>query len=367
MRPILLLPLLILPVAGCSGGAQAPDPAPLVRVVDVGDSAPAISGDTLTGTVAARVETVLAFREGGRILARAVDNGESVMAGAVLARIDPADLGEALSAARMQAVAARRTIDAARASARRADADEQRLRGLAESGAISRRDYDAALEAAQATRARLGAAEADAGVANANARLQGNRRGYAELRAPSAGVITAVLAEPGQVVAPGTPVLRLAGAGPREVVVDIPEQMQGTVPRTATGTLYGGGEFSLTLRELAASADPITRTYRARYRIAGSSPPLGATVTLRFARQGQEGATQIPIGAVTERGGRPGVWTVGADGKVAWRIVTLVMMDGERASVRGLRRGDRIVALGAHLLQPGQAVRIARLRASEAR
>lgn len=359
MRSALFIALTALSLAGCSGAAKTADPAPLVRVFEVGSDAEPFGGQTLTGTVAARIESVLGFREGGRIVERRVDNGAIVARGALLARIDPVDLGEAMAAARAQAVAARRRVDAARATADRSAADERRLRGLADSGAIAGKDYDAALEGAQAATARLASARADVAAAEASARVQGNRRGYAELRAPTSGVITAVLAEPGQVVAAGTPVLRFAEAGPREVMVDVPEQMRGSVPRTATGTLYGGGEFGLTLRELAAAADPTTRTYRARYRVEVAAPPLGATVTLRFAGQTAPSASMIPLGAVTERGGGPGVWIVGREGKVAWRRVGVAAMNGERAAVSDLRPGELIVALGAHMLQSGQAVRIA--------
>lgn len=190
-------------------------------------------------------------------------------------------------------------------------------------------------------------------------RLQDNRRGYAELRAVSPGVVTAIFAEPGQVVQAGTPVLRVAEAGPREAVIDIPEQRLAHVQRTAVGTLYGGGQFAVELRELAAAADPVTRTYRARYRIVGASPPLGSTVTLAFPNEGGEGQSTVPIGAVTERGEGFGLWIIGSDNKVAWRSVALSAMDGERAAVTGVRAGERVVALGAHLLQPGQLVRVA--------
>jgi RND family efflux transporter MFP subunit len=358
MRLMFSLPLLLLALAACSNQGDSPEPAQLVRVFRVGDGpAAAADGDSLTGTVAARIETTLSFREGGRIVQRAVDNGAEVRAGDLIARIDPADLQLASAGARAQAQAARSAVAAARATAERTAADERRLQGLAEAGAISRRDYDAALEGMRAARARLAAAEADANAASANASLQGNRRGYSELRALAGGVVTSVLAEPGQVVAAGTPIVTLAQDGAREIVVEVPEQRRSALPRTATATLYGGGEFSVELRELAAAADPVTRTYRARFRVLGASPPLGATATLHFAGSASAGIVTVPIGALAERGGGPGLWVIGADNKVAWRRVAVAGMDGERAAVRGLRTGERIVALGAHLLQPGQAVR----------
>ena len=357
MRLLPLVALLVPIVTGCTAPA-ADEPVPAVRVFAVSDSNDASAADQITGTVVARVDSTLSFREGGRIVARPVDNGSRVAAGDLIARIDPDDLTEGLNAARAQSAAAARSVDAAQATAARTLADQRRMDGLAEAGAISRSAYDAAVEASRTAQARLAAARADATAANASAAVQRNRRGYAELRAPTAGVVTALLAEPGQVVAPGTPVVRLAQAGPREVIIDIPEQRRASAPRTATGSLYGGGSFSLILRELGAAADPATRTYAARYRIVGATPPLGATVTLRFPPDNGGAATSVPIGAVTERGGGPGVWIVGRNAKVGWRGVGLLGTDGERATVRGLRAGDRIVALGAQLLQPGQRVRM---------
>lgn len=357
MRAMMLLSMLV-PLAGCSESAEQPPAAPLVRTFVIGNDGARAEGGALTGTVAARVESTLAFREGGRIVERRVDNGTQVRAGALIARIDPADLGENLAAARAQALAAARGVDAARAAAERTAADVRRLDGLAEAGAISRSAYDAAVEAQRAAGARLSAAKADATAASASARLQDNRRGYSALRADADGVVTAVLAQPGEVVAVGSPVVRLAHDGPREVVVEVPEQQRGAIPRTAAGRLYGGGEFQVVLRELAAAADPVTRTYRARYRIVGPQPPLGATVTLHMPGDTAATVTSVPIAAVTERGGGAGVWVLGRDNKVGWQRVAVAGMDGERAMVGGLRPGTRIVALGAHLLQPGQAVRV---------
>lgn len=349
-------------LAGCSSASRDAQKSPMVRVITVGDTAGGgvLTGETLTGTVAARIESSLAFREGGRIIDRRVDNGAPVSAGTLLARIDPSDLAEGALAARAEAAAATRAVEAAMATAERAASDLRRLEGLGDVGAISRSTYDAAVENERAATARLAAARAQAESAGAAARVAGNRRGYAELRADAAGVITAVLGEPGQVVAPGTPIVRLAHAGPRDVVLAIPEQQRTAVPRSATGLLYGGGDVRLELRELAAAADPVTRTYTARYRILGSEPPLGATVTVRFAPSSIAAAHTVPIAAIAEKGRGTGVWVVGGDSKVAWRPVRLVALDGERALVTGLAVGERVVALGAQLLQPGQAVRFAK-------
>ena len=144
----------------------------------------------------------------------------------------------------------------------------------------------------------------------------------------------------------------------------MPEQRLGSLSQTGTGNLYGGGEIAVVLSEVAGAADSATRTYRARYHIVDANPALGSTATLVFAGAATKSYHAVPTGAVTERGGGPGVWVIGRDNKVSWRAVTLMRMDGERSTVQGLRSGTRIVALGAHLLQPGQAIRDVSRRAT---
>jgi RND family efflux transporter MFP subunit len=356
MRFILLSTLLLAPLGGCSAPEQ-PAAFVNVRVFETGSASEQGSQAALTGIIGARVEPVLAFREGGRIAERLVSDGEIVRAGQLLARLDTADLSDAASAALAEAGAANAAVDAARASAERAASDELRLRGLSEGGAIAARDYDAAVEGARTNAAMLRAAQGQAAAAAANARVQRNRASYTELRAPAAGVVSAVFAEAGQVVAPGTPVMRLAQGDERELVVEVPEQQRGSLPRTAVAELYAGGTIQLILREVAAAADPATRTYRARYRITGAAPPLGSTATLRWADASNSDALPVPVAAVTERGEGPGVWIINAKGVAIWRPVTVSATNGEQAFIKGIRRGERIVGLGAHLIQSGQAVR----------
>jgi multidrug efflux pump subunit AcrA (membrane-fusion protein) len=134
------------------------------------------------------------------------------------------------------------------------------------------------------------------------------------LRSDVDGVVVEVLAEPGQVVSPGQTVIRVARSGAREAVVAVPEARRARVARTATGSLYGepGSAFPASLRELSASADPVTRTFQARYVLGGrgSAAPIGSTVTIRAAGGAGGGGAAVPVGAIIERGGGPGVWVV---------------------------------------------------------
>lgn len=116
-----------------------------------------------------------------------------------------------------------------------------------------------------------------------------------------------------------------------------------------------------TLRELSASADPVTRTYRARYVLHGTVErvALGSTITLRLQGNDQPPHTRVPIGALQDTGNGSGVWLIGADDKVSFAAVTVASLGQEEALLSsGVSPGQRVVALGAHLLHQGDSVRV---------
>ena len=224
-------------------------------------------------------------------------------------------------------------------------------------GAVSASAYDQAKAAALSARAQLSSAEAQA-------RVSRNDTGYTLLVADADGVVAETLAEPGQVVAAGQTVVRLARSGPREAVVALPETLRPALGTEAEARTYGGLGGTARLRQLSDAADPATRTFEARFVLAGApaSAPLGSTVTIRLAVPGQAAAIAVPLGAIYDRGQGPGVWVVAgqASPKVSWRPVRLATIGDEKAVVAaGLRPGERFVALGAHMLHQGQPVRIA--------
>ncbi|NHZ81415.1 efflux RND transporter periplasmic adaptor subunit [Massilia sp. CCM 8695] len=357
MRRHIVLPALLsaLPLALLACGDKAPaDPrtgAPLVRAAIVKD-APA-AAQAFTGIVAARVQGELGFRVAGKVLERLVDAGQTVKRGQTLMRIDPADLALAASA-QQEAVAA------ARAHAQQTAQEQARYHDLRGSGAISASAYDQAEAAAQAAQAQLRAAEAQA-------RLAANASRYAVLVADADGVVMETLAEPGQVVSAGQPVIRLAQAGRREAIVQLPETLRPAIGSAARATIFGreGTAMPATLRQLSNAADRLTRTFEARYVLDGelANIPLGSTVTIRIAHAppAAQGALWIPLGALADAGKGPGVWLIeGEPAKVAWRAVALQRLDDDGARISGgLKQGDRIVALGSHLLREGVSVRVA--------
>ena len=222
--------------------------------------------------VVARTQSDLGFRVQGKILERFVDTGQSVKRGQPLMRLDPADL-------KLQAVAQQQAVDAARARARKAISDEARYRGLVGAGAVSASEYDQIKAAADSSKADLSAAQAQANVAQ-------NATGYAVLLADSDGVVMETLAEPGQVVSAGQAVIRLARAGQREALVQLPETLRPAIGSEALATRYGDETqpVAAKLRLLSDAADATTRTFEARYVLEGplASAPLGATVTLHI-------------------------------------------------------------------------------------
>lgn len=338
---------------GACAAESAADPrtqAPLVRTTLVHDAGAA--SRAFTGVVAARIQSDLGFRVPGKLLERLVDTGQAVKKGQRLARIDPADLN-------LAAHAQQEAVAAARALAKQTAADETRYRDLRERGVVSASAHDAAKAAADAAAAQLRAVEAQAAVAR-------NASSYAILVADADGVIMATLVEPGQVVGAGQVVVRIAHAGPREAIVQLPETLRPALGSVGHATLFGSGATSVPvqLRQLSDVADPLTRTFEARYVLEGelADAPLGTTVTVRLAdvRGAAPEALEIPIAALLDAGKGPGVWVVsGEPAHVTWRPVTVVRVDSENAYLSGqIGQGDRIVSQGAHLLREGQPVRV---------
>jgi len=343
-------------LAACGNADSSTDPRtqpPLVRIENVESNVQ--SGRSFTGTIAARVQSDLGFRVPGKVLERLVDAGQSVRRGQALTRIDPVDLKLAM---RAQA----ESVAAARAFARQTAEDEVRYRDLVAGGAVSASAYDKVKATAESAAAQLNAAEAQAEVAR-------NESTYAVLLADADGVVVETLAEPGQVVAAGQVVVRVAHAGSREAVIELPETLRPAIGSTGRATLYGSSlSGTATLRQLSDAANPQTRTFEARYVLDSSlaSAPLGSTISVHIADAGSVQSVQVPIGAIFDSGKGAGVWLVQGDSpRVTWRPVQIASLSDGAASVRGnLKAGDRVVALGAHLLREGEQIRLAQTGAA---
>ena len=340
-------------LAACSRPAPPEEPVRSVKLMTVGVGALQSSLE-YSGEVRARVESRLGFRVAGKIVQRQAELGQRVKAGQVLAQLDPKDYQLAADAARAQVASATTQRDLAAA-------DLKRYQALKDQNFIS----GAELERREAT---LKAAQATLDQARAQLSSQGNQAAYTTLVADVSGVITGSDAEPGQVVAAGTPVVRIAQDGPRDVVFAVPEDKVGLMVPNSEVSLHGwaaSGELAGRVREVAASADPATRTYQVKVAIEGAQmPPLGSTVSVRPQALSHAGipAIKLPTSALRQEGQGTAVWVYkagpdGTSGMVKSQAVQIATADGNEAVVAGgLAPGMQVVATGVHVLSPGQKV-----------
>jgi RND family efflux transporter MFP subunit len=354
----------LLLLAACGRTPAPQEPVRAVRVEVVGTAARA-SGQEYAAEVRARVESRLAFRVGGKLVARSVDVGQAVRAGQVLARLDPQDLQLGQEAARAQLASARAQLEVA-------ESDFRRFVALREQGFIS----GAELERREAG---VKSARSAAEQAEAQLRVQANQSGYAALTADVSGVVTAVEAEPGMVLAAGTPVLRLAHDGPREAWFAVPEDraealraLQGRAGRLQV-RLWGDDArtWPATVREIAAAADPVTRTFLVKADLGRAPVRLGQTATVTVTGPQATGpaaaaaaarnaaAFTLPLAAVFEQRGASTVWVLDRTQMVVQpRAVTVAGADGSNRVVAatGLQPGETVVTAGVHTLSAGQKV-----------
>jgi RND family efflux transporter MFP subunit len=338
-------------LAACSKPAVPEEPIRAVKVMTVGVQ-PLLAGLEYAAEVRARVESRLGFRVGGKLIERQVDIGQRVKAGQVLARLDPQDLKLSADAARAQVAAAQTNRDLAAA-------DFKRFSVLKDQNFIS----GAELERRETT---LKAAQAQLELAQAQLSVQGNQAAYANLISDVSGVVTAVLAERGQVVTAGTPVVQLAQDGARDVVFAVPEDKVAAFKMgsevvvqvwAAQRTLSGQ------VREVAASADPVTRTFTVKVALAARDDlALGSTATVVPTALQHAGARviKLPTSALRQSGSTSAVWVLDtASMTVNLQSVQIATADGNDVVVAGgLVPGMQVVTAGVHVLAPGQKVTV---------
>ena len=342
-------------MAACSRPVPPEEPIRAVKVMTVGVNTFA-SGYEFAGEVKAKVESRLGFRVGGKIIKRQAEMGQRVEAGQVLAQLDPQDYKLAADAARAQLRAAGTNRDLAAA-------DYKRYKELKEQNFIS----GAELERRDAT---FKAAQAQFEQAQSQLEVQGNQANYASLVADVSGIVTAVEAEPGQVVAAGTPVVRIAADGMRDVVFSVPEDKVTSIKPGMLVKVRGWAQEAQTaltvakVREVSASADPATRTYLVKLALdTKTPPPLGATVyVLPEGLGGLQGlpVIKLPTSALRQEGKSSAVWVLEkASMTIKSQVVQIATADGNEAVIaNGLLPGMLVVSAGVHVLSAGQKVTI---------
>jgi multidrug efflux system membrane fusion protein len=318
----------------------------LVETVRYG---PSDAAGTYPGEVRARHEAELAFRIDGKITARPVDVGATVHKGQLLARLDPKDV-------LLSAQAARAQLSAAETDYRFAAAELKRARSLLEQRFISQTAFDAKRNAYKV-------AEAAVTQARAQRTVAGNQAGYADLVANDDGVITAVTAEVGQVVAAGQPVMRLAQPAQKEVWISVPESRVAELRETNDMTAYlwaaPAKSYTAKVREMSPSADPVMRTFQVKLALpdADDVVQLGMTANVLLRHDGGTPVAKVPLSALGSLDAKPVLWIIDGKGQVQPRVVDVKEYRQDGAIIRsGVKNGDRIVVVGVHKLAAGLKV-----------
>jgi multidrug efflux system membrane fusion protein len=336
-------------LGGCAKHEPPPPPVRPVQLVAVqtGGATPVA---VFAGEVKPRREADLAFRVGGKVTSRSVDVGARVRRGQVLARLDPSDVA-------LQAESAKAGVAATETEWKYAQAEFDRYRNLHAQNFVSASALDQKRNARDATLARHEQAKAQLAVAQ-------NQAAYATLVATGDGVITAVSVEAGQVVTAGQVVMKLADESEREIAIAVPENRLAELKsaRRIVAFLWANPQqlYPATVREIAPSVDPVTRTFAVRVAVPSGDAALqwGMTANVALTAEGAPDAALLPLASLHRQGATPAVWIYDpATQQVALRPVAVVQYREDGVVVRGLANGEWVVAAGVQKLQPGQKVR----------
>ncbi len=352
------LALAALTLSACGEHAA---PAPAIRpalTYKIGTQT-SVDSDVYAGEIRARIEADHAFRVGGKIAKRLVDTGAVVKKGQTLALLDPQDVRLAADAANAQVLAQQTDHDYA-------DAELKRYQDLFNKGFVSKSVLDQKMNLAKAADARLEAVRAQAKVTL-------NQAGYAALVAETDGVVTQILAEAGQVVSTGQPVMRIADPRERELSISAPEARiedfrkaaNKTAPRQLMVFTWNQPDKPVpaVIREIGGAADPVTRTYPVRLTLvkADQSIQLGMSAYAVFIGADATGSFAVPLSSLYVQGEQTGVWLVAADGKVSLKPVKVLSFRETSALIQpvagNIKLGDVIVAAGVHKLREGEVVK----------
>ncbi len=345
--------LLITTAAGACSEKPAPPPvAPLVVVQK------AVMGDarvqaTFAGEVRARSESALGFRVGGKITERLVDVGAAITPGMPLARIDARDF-------QLNSAASRSQMAAAQADVVQAQADYARYNDLYQKKFVSAAEIDKRKATLDVAQARLAQAKAQLNVTD-------NQGSYAVLAADRAGVITAVDADVGQVVAAGQTVMRVARDGEKEILIAVPENRLPEIQsaQNIEVTLWAAPDkrYLGKVREVSPGADAVTRTYAVRIAMAGADANmrLGMTASVLLHQAASTGAVVLPLTALYQQGANTALWIVDAASQTVklTPVKVSVFREDTVTIVSGVKAGDTVVTAGVHKLTAGQKVRVA--------
>ena len=336
-------------LAACSEKPPVVEDIRPVRAMQI-SSAGAENMVELAGDIQPRYESRLGFRVGGKVIARQVEIGSVVKRGQVLMQIDPRDLQLSQSQANA-------SVNAAASNLSLAKSEYERYRELRQKNFVSQAVLDAK-EAAYKS------ALANHEQSNAALNIATNQNSYANLVADADGVVTALQAEAGQVVAAGTPVVQLARTGEKEARISIPEDQVELVRQVKEMQVRIWANQALVLRgqlrELSPVADPATRTYTAKISIANAPPEvrLGMTATVSFITKANKNLIRLPLTALLNEKNQTSLWVI--ENGVVKSVPVQVggVMGNEVVIASGVNAGQMIVTAGVNTLRPGQKVKV---------
>ena len=336
-------------LASCSEKPPVVEDIRPVRAMQI-SSAGAENMVELAGDIQPRYESRLGFRVGGKVIARQVEIGSVVKRGQLLMQIDPRDLQLSQSQANA-------SVNAAASNLSLAKAEYERYRELRQKNFVSQAvldTKDAAYKSALANHEQ----------SNAALNIATNQNSYANLVADADGVVTALQAEAGQVVAAGTPVVQLARTGEKEARISIPEDQVELVRQVKEMQVRIWANQALVLRgqlrELSPVADPATRTYTAKISIPNAPPEvrLGMTATVSFITKANKNLIRLPLTALLNEKNQTSLWVI--ENGVVKSVPVQVggVMGNEVVIASGVNAGQMIVTAGVNTLRPGQKVKV---------
>jgi RND family efflux transporter MFP subunit len=325
---------------------------------------------TFSGALEATAEFVVAPKVSGRVERLAIDLGDTVERGQVVAHLDDDELVQDVHQAEADVAVARAHTSAARSALEIAGRELVRAQALRSDGVASESQLDA--RRAEELAARAGLEVAEANVTRAEAALEAARirLGYARVAADWSGgddrrVVSERHVDEGGTVSANGEILTIVELDPIVAVVHAPERDYarlaiGQVANLVTDA-HPGRRFEARIARIAPVFRRATRQARIELLVDNADELLkpGMFVRATIELERLTDATLVPFEALTERGDTVGVFVLDADGEhVRWRPVEAGVREGERVQVRGEDVAGRVVVLGQELCDDGARVTV---------
>lgn len=298
------------------------------------------------GSVHAAESTAVSAQLSGRVLAVLVHAGDAVRAGQPLVRIDSTLAASDLARSNAAVAAAQAAVAAAQSQSDLADSTLRRYQMLRDRKSISPQEYDEVSRRDQAAQAQLRAAASQLAAAQAAASSAATVAGYATVRAPYAGLVTARMADPGTLAAPGVPLLTVDRSGPLQLQVSVDESRIASVhPGQHLDATLNGQTVPTTVAEIVPAADPASHSFLVKLALPAAQPMLRAGIYGSVAIPiGQRTAILIPSSAVVQRGSLATAWVLDANHIASLRYLTLGATFGDQVeALSGIAAGDMLV------------------------